>query len=646
MSYVITKTDGTTITIAGSALNTSDTSLGLIGRAYRNYGSALNRNFVHLLENFANTTAPSNPISGQLWYKTDTGQMFVFNASSWDEINIGEGDTVVYSKMINGQWVYGFDHQNQKVGIFSTLPGTISEIGDLSVSGFNQGINAGLNIANYPNSGVYGTSALHLGIGNLPPRMTINASSNSLFGNIVFRSDSDTITLNLLNSFSGVSVIKFTNEFSDLGSISFNNLSETLTIDAYGIELFASSISFGLEGLDTSFIVNSYQANFKNVLLSGNMNIFESLTVGGPSVLLDVSATRIIVDDFIKVESLIVNTNITSDSININQDLFVDGGVIVGSGSSFYKLDIKSDTDTLIRLSNPSNNKSSFIIENNSSKIWSFGTEPTSANFILFNEKSFKPSIIVDSDTNFIGINKAIPETELDISGVLSTEDLKIKNNLSEYYMPISADVTGKFLMSQGNGNRLSWESVLIQEGKYGYTNEIISDILIDTLDFNDGIIFSPDWDTYSSYDITFKNLYVSAPAFSNVYFRVLVDGVVQTSTSAYNYTRKTIVSTSAFKDNENIPITFVDGISNSLMFSRDITVKIEKNSSYAAPVIFSTKNYGVNNSGQVEQVEIHGLFKSDGFVSANVITDIEFYSDLSSPVGTNATMNIVGYKR
>jgi hypothetical protein len=51
-------------------INTVDTSLNLIGRGYPNYGQKYAENFLHLLENFANSTPPANPIEGQLWYDT------------------------------------------------------------------------------------------------------------------------------------------------------------------------------------------------------------------------------------------------------------------------------------------------------------------------------------------------------------------------------------------------------------------------------------------------------------------------------------------------------------------------------------------------------------------------------------------------
>lgn len=78
MSYTIVKTDGAVLTtIANGTINTTSTSISLPGRNYAGYGEYLDTNFVHMLENFADNTVPSNPIRGQLWYNTSTNTMCI-----------------------------------------------------------------------------------------------------------------------------------------------------------------------------------------------------------------------------------------------------------------------------------------------------------------------------------------------------------------------------------------------------------------------------------------------------------------------------------------------------------------------------------------------------------------------------------------
>lgn len=78
MAYTIIKSDGTVLTtIADGTINTTSTSLGLPGRNYAGYGQSQDTNFVHVLENFADTSPPANPLRGQLWYNTNNSTLYV-----------------------------------------------------------------------------------------------------------------------------------------------------------------------------------------------------------------------------------------------------------------------------------------------------------------------------------------------------------------------------------------------------------------------------------------------------------------------------------------------------------------------------------------------------------------------------------------
>jgi hypothetical protein len=90
MAYTIVKSDGTVLTtVPDGTINTTSTSIGLPGRNYAGYGQTLDTNFVHQLENFADTTPPANPIRGQLWYNTNNSTLYVCptdgeaNALAW-----------------------------------------------------------------------------------------------------------------------------------------------------------------------------------------------------------------------------------------------------------------------------------------------------------------------------------------------------------------------------------------------------------------------------------------------------------------------------------------------------------------------------------------------------------------------------------
>jgi microcystin-dependent protein len=71
MAYQVKYTDitKTAITVQDSGLNNS-TSMSFVGKNYAGYGPVIAENFLHLLENHASSTAPTNPVQGQLWYST------------------------------------------------------------------------------------------------------------------------------------------------------------------------------------------------------------------------------------------------------------------------------------------------------------------------------------------------------------------------------------------------------------------------------------------------------------------------------------------------------------------------------------------------------------------------------------------------
>ena len=85
MSYTVNHYNGTLLTtIADGTVDTS-TSLTLIGKNYAGYGQSLNDDLVWLLENFANTSSPTNPVAGQIWFDSTPGltKLKFYDGSHW-----------------------------------------------------------------------------------------------------------------------------------------------------------------------------------------------------------------------------------------------------------------------------------------------------------------------------------------------------------------------------------------------------------------------------------------------------------------------------------------------------------------------------------------------------------------------------------
>ncbi len=96
MPYTIdySQSSKTAIVVNDGTIDTS-TSIGLIGKNYTRFGETLNENMLHLLENFANTNAPTNPTEGQLWYDTANSQLKIYDNGVWSVILSGAGTTKI-----------------------------------------------------------------------------------------------------------------------------------------------------------------------------------------------------------------------------------------------------------------------------------------------------------------------------------------------------------------------------------------------------------------------------------------------------------------------------------------------------------------------------------------------------------------------
>jgi len=117
MAYTINLTDGTIFaTVADGTINTSS-SMVLVGKNYAGYGEFLDENFVHLLENSSNTTAPGAPLTGQLWWDKSTGLMKVYNGATWKTISSTTAQASAPTSNVTGDlW---FDTVNAQLKVWT-----------------------------------------------------------------------------------------------------------------------------------------------------------------------------------------------------------------------------------------------------------------------------------------------------------------------------------------------------------------------------------------------------------------------------------------------------------------------------------------------------------------------------------------------
>lgn len=125
MSYEIDRTDKInygSITVADQSVN-QETSLSFVGKNYTGYARSIAENFLHLLENFAAASAPTNPIIGQLWYDTNITsnppqpQLKVWDGTKWVAAgNVTKKTVKPTTGVIGDLWV---DTANQQLYLWS-----------------------------------------------------------------------------------------------------------------------------------------------------------------------------------------------------------------------------------------------------------------------------------------------------------------------------------------------------------------------------------------------------------------------------------------------------------------------------------------------------------------------------------------------
>jgi len=150
MAYEINNTFGTKIvSLADGTLDTTTTDLALFGKGYAGFGEKLNENFVKLLENFNNTTAPTNKTTGQLWYDQTNKQINIYTGTKWKPVGSTTNATSSPTNAVQGDlW---FDTGNTQLYVYTGTAWTLIGPTTIAGSGVTQMIsetvsdNAGVN---------------------------------------------------------------------------------------------------------------------------------------------------------------------------------------------------------------------------------------------------------------------------------------------------------------------------------------------------------------------------------------------------------------------------------------------------------------------------------------------------------------------
>ena len=132
MAYKINNTFGTLlVTLADGTIDTAKTDITLIGKGYAGFGERLNENFVKLLENFNNTTAPANKQQGQLWFDKTNKQLNVYTGDKFKPVGSTTNSATSPTNAVLGDlW---FDTANSQMYVYDGTAFTL--IGPTTVTG-------------------------------------------------------------------------------------------------------------------------------------------------------------------------------------------------------------------------------------------------------------------------------------------------------------------------------------------------------------------------------------------------------------------------------------------------------------------------------------------------------------------------------
>ncbi len=382
MAYTITLTDGTIFaTIADGTVNTSS-SMTLIGKNYAGYGDFLDENFIHLLENGSNTTAPSSPLTGQLWWDKSNSLLKVYNGSTFKTISAATASSTAPTSNVTGDLWYDTTNQQLKVwtgsafivvgpaysasqGTAGSIPETITDnvgatkyITSLYVNNNRVGVV-------YDSSSFVPQLSLQSTFPTIYPGITLTTTNSAIFGGTAnnasylnnltssqfMRSDANTSTtgvLRVLNNsglFVGASnAASITQSGNDAlvgAAISTGNLTITANVGGtvYNVaRALGSNGTFAIANAATVGTTLSVTGNVTggNVLSGGIVSSTGNITGGNVAATL-ISGTTLSATANVQGGNL-RTTGLISATGNISTDGNVAGTYFIGNGSQLTGL--------------------------------------------------------------------------------------------------------------------------------------------------------------------------------------------------------------------------------------------------------------------------------------------------------------------
>jgi hypothetical protein len=397
MSYNITLTNGTSLTvISDGQIDQVHTDLTLIGKNATSYGLFFNDNFVHLLENFANTSPPNYPLNGQLWYDSGERRLKVYDATIKNFV--GTSGTYVSASVPSGitkgdLWI---DTTNGQLwfndGIANRLAGPAYS-NSQQISGFN------VETVLDTNGGLHTVVVLYvahtiLGIFSkdtfIPATPITGFTSTAQFlgyqvGNVLTVTSVANGQLSIGQTVFGSTILintQITDQLTgNTGSIGTYTVSNSNTV---GSVLNPVSLTATNDVINIGFNVSSYPGTVFNVLASQ------------ASSLLAADGSLKTAESFLSTQS---NSSTTGTIVIQNNT-----PLVVGANSDI-SLSVNSATNTFALQSNIVNQNLQLIVKSNGAQ---------------------KTPFYVNAQNQYVGIFTTTPTATLDVAG-----DVVVEGNLT-----------------------------------------------------------------------------------------------------------------------------------------------------------------------------------------------------------------------